>query len=155
MTNGGIRMPSTSFAGSKQNFIWCRVGIKTIFEFSYLVMMRLLQRIVLLCLFFLLPFFAMAWGVLGHRIVGEIADSYLTAKAKAEIKKILGNESVAMSANWADFIKSDTSYRYLYNWHFINIEVGKTETELKAFFKKRHCNEYPHKNQFPGKRVKE
>jgi hypothetical protein len=32
----------------------------------------------------------MAWGVLGHRIVGQIADSYLTKKAKKAIAEILG-----------------------------------------------------------------
>ena len=64
----------------------------------------------------------MCWGQLGHRIVGEIADSYLTAKTKAEIKKILGNESIAMSSNWADFIKSDSTFKYLDTWHYINFE---------------------------------
>ena len=36
----------------------------------------------------------------------QIADNYLSKKQK-EIAAILGNESVAMSSNWADFIKSD------------------------------------------------
>ena len=48
----------------------------------------------------------MAWGMLGHRVVGEIADSYLSPKAKAAIKDILGNETMAMASNWADFIKA-------------------------------------------------
>ena len=52
-------------------------------------MIKTIKRILLFSLFFAAPYFALAWGVLGHRIVGEIADSYLTAKAKAEIKKIL------------------------------------------------------------------
>ena len=42
----------------------------------------------------------MAWGVLGHRIVGQIADSYLTKQTKKEIYKILGTESIAMASNW-------------------------------------------------------
>lgn len=87
----------------------------------------------LIAFFLFLPFCSLAWGVLGHRIVGEIADSYLTAKAKAEIKKILGNESIAMSSNWADFIKSDTSYRYLNPWHYINLNKGMTEEQLHQY----------------------
>ncbi|HUC83060.1 MAG TPA: S1/P1 nuclease [Flavisolibacter sp.] len=87
----------------------------------------------LIALFLCLPFCSLAWGVLGHRIVGQIADSYLTAKAKAEIKKILGNESVAMSSNWADFIKSDTSYRYLNSWHYVNLDKGMNEEQLHQF----------------------
>lgn len=77
----------------------------------------------------------MAWGVLGHRIVGEIADKYLTAKARAEIKKILGNESIAISSNWADFIKSDTAYKYLNPWHYIDFKNGLDYTELKEILK--------------------
>ncbi len=63
----------------------------------------------------------MAWGPEGHRVTAQIAESYLTAKAKKNIKKILGNESIAMAANWADFIKSDSNYNYLSPWHYINL----------------------------------
>lgn len=66
----------------------------------------------------------MAWGVLGHRVIGGIAETYLTAKTKAAIKKILGTESLAMATNWADFIKSDRSYDYLAPWHYINLPQG-------------------------------
>ncbi len=78
----------------------------------------------------------MAWGVLGHRIVGEIADSYLTARAKKEIEKILGNESIAMASNWADFIKSDSSYAYLSPWHYVNLKAGLTKSELESYLAK-------------------
>ncbi|MBV9987848.1 MAG: S1/P1 nuclease [Chitinophagaceae bacterium] len=83
--------------------------------------------------FSLLPFSSMAWGLLGHRIVGEIADSYLSAKARAAVKQILGDESLAMSANWADFIKSDPSYKYLGNWHYINFKSGLSDAELRGY----------------------
>ena len=91
------------------------------------------KKIVLIALCFYLPFQSMAWGVLGHRIVGEIADSYLTKKAKKEVYKILGTESIAMSSNWADFIKSDPAYGYLYNWHFINLNSGLTQEQVQAY----------------------
>jgi hypothetical protein len=72
----------------------------------------------------LFPVTSMAWGVLGHRIVGQVAESYLTPKAKIAIRQILGNESLAMASNWGDFIKSDTSYKYLNEWHYLNLEDG-------------------------------
>lgn len=84
--------------------------------------------IVMACIY--LPFHTMAWGVLGHRVVGQIAEAYLTKKAKKSIAAILGNESVAMSSNWMDFIKSDTAYRYLYNWHFANIKGGMSQKDV-------------------------
>ena len=62
------------------------------------------------------------WGATGHRVVGEIASSYLTCKAKKNIRKILGTESIAISSNWADFVKSDSTMNYLNNWHYINIK---------------------------------
>jgi hypothetical protein len=70
------------------------------------------------------------WGQLGHRIVGEIADSYLSNKAKKAIQEILGNESIAMSSNWADFIKSDSTYNYISPWHYINVKQGLSQSEF-------------------------
>jgi len=82
-----------------------------------------------------MPLQSMAWGMLGHRIVGQIADTYLTAKARAEIQKILGHETIAMASNWADFIKSDTAYRYLSPWHYINFEKGLSYEQMKEYLK--------------------
>lgn len=97
------------------------------------------KKILKASLFILLSYFplqAMCWGQLGHRIVAEIADSYLTRKTKAAIKNILGSESIAMASNWADFIKSDTAYKYLDTWHYINFEKNLTYDELKEVLKK-------------------
>jgi hypothetical protein len=81
------------------------------------------------------PLQSMAWGTQGHRITGQIADSYLTPKARAAVKAILGNESIAMSSTWADFIKSDSTYKYLYNWHFVDFDRPYTYPELQVFLK--------------------
>jgi hypothetical protein len=106
---------------------------------------NILQLVFIILIFIYVPIRSFAWGTNGHRIVGEIASRYLTAKAKAEIAKILGHESIAMASNWADFIKSDTSFRYLYNWHFVNFKPGlnyddfrqvlKTDTSVNAYTK--------------------
>lgn len=74
--------------------------------------------------------------MLGHRIVGEIASSYLTPKARKEIQKILGTESVAMASNWADFIKSNPGYNYLSPWHYINFDSALSYTQMQNFLKK-------------------
>lgn len=68
-----------------------------------------------------LPLNANAWGMLGHRIVGQVAENHLSKKALKGVRSVLGDESLAMSSNWGDFIKSDTAYNYLYNWHFVNL----------------------------------
>ena len=95
--------------------------------------MQHIKKLSVIILIAFLPFQSMAWGLLGHRIVGEIADDYLSKKAKKEIYKILGTESIAMSSNWADFIKSDPAYGYLYNWHFINFNSGLTQQQFQSY----------------------
>jgi hypothetical protein len=92
-------------------------------------------RFLILALFLYLPYQSNAWGLLGHRIVGEIAESHLTAKAKAAIKKILGNESMAMAANWADFVRSDSTLKYLDPWHYVDFEKGLSYDQMKERLK--------------------
>src|SRR5688572_5397484 len=83
-----------------------------------------------------LPLYSLAWGQTGHRIIGEIADKYLNAKAKAAIQKILGAESIAIASNWGDFIKSDSNYKYLDAWHYVNYAKDLDYEEFKEVLKK-------------------
>jgi S1/P1 Nuclease len=76
---------------------------------------------------------AFAWGSNGHRIIGEIADRHLSKKAKKNVQAILGNESIAISSNWADFIKSDTSLNYLGPWHYLNVKQGLNAKEFENY----------------------
>lgn len=95
--------------------------------------MSFFKRSLLVVLLFSISFSSLAWwGVNGHRVIGEIADYYLTKKARKAIKEILGEESVAMSSNWADFIKSDSTYDYLYSWHYINSKGGMSHDEFTS-----------------------
>ena len=73
------------------------------------------------------------WSQIGHRVVGEVAESYLSCRAKKNIRKILGNESIAISSNWADFIKSDSTMNYLDPWHYINVKSGLNYTEFSNY----------------------
>jgi S1/P1 Nuclease len=79
---------------------------------------------------------AFAWGSNGHRIIGEIADRHLSKKAKKNLQAILGNESIAISSNWADFIKSDTAMNYLGSWHYINVKQGLNAKEFENYLTK-------------------
>jgi hypothetical protein len=76
------------------------------------------------------------WGQTGHRIIGEIAESYLTKKARKAIREILGSETLAMASNWADFVKSDSSFNYLSTWHYINVKQGLSKTEFNTHLQK-------------------
>lgn len=97
---------------------------------------QLVLKLAFIVITFYLPVQAMCWGMLGHRVVGEIADKYLSKKTRTEIKKIMGNESLAMSSNWADFIKSDSSFDYLETWHYVNFSPGLSLAEMKTHLAK-------------------
>jgi hypothetical protein len=116
--------------------------------------MKTIKQILFFSLAILLPFCSFGWGMLGHRIVGQIADSYLTAKAKMQVQKILGTESIAIVSNWADFIKSDSAYDYFYKWHFINLDSGLATTEVKSYLQKDTATDIYTKTNFLVKELK-
>jgi hypothetical protein len=60
-----------------------------------------------------------AWGPEGHAIVAEIAWDHLTAPARQNVHKLLGNAGLASIASWPDEIRPalpETS-----SWHYVNI----------------------------------
>jgi hypothetical protein len=65
-----------------------------------------------------------AWGKTGHRIVGSIAEENLNPKAKKEITNILGHSDLARISNWMDEIRSDSTWKETYTWHYCTIEEG-------------------------------
>src|SRR6201996_9007933 len=95
--------------------------------------LNLLKKLVLGIAIIYAPLQSMAWGTEGHRVAGQIASSYLTPKARLAIKAILGDTSIAMTSNWADFIKSDPNYSYLSSWHYIDFDKSYTLPEMQAF----------------------
>lgn len=70
------------------------------------------------------------WGKTGHRVVGEVAQKYLSKRTKRAVKKILKGQSLASVANYADNIKSDTLYRKFSPWHYVNFPADKKYTEV-------------------------
>ncbi len=76
-----------------------------------------------------LAFQSFGWGATGHRIVGLIAEYHLTKKAKRNIEKVLGSETLAEVSNYMDFIKSDATYRHMSPWHYATIPDGQTYEE--------------------------
>ncbi len=64
---------------------------------------------------------AFAWGQIGHRVIGQIAEWHLTKKAAKNIKKVLGPNSLAMVSTWMDEIRSDDAYDYTNTWHWVTI----------------------------------
>lgn len=63
----------------------------------------------------------LGWGKTGHRVIGKIAEENLTPNAREEITKILGHTDLARVSNWADEIKSDSTWNHAYDWHYCTI----------------------------------
>lgn len=79
------------------------------------------------------PSSALAWGKTGHRVIGAIAEHYLTTRAKEGVKRILGVETVAEASNWPDFMRSDPSefwQKTASPWHYVTVPPGKTYAQV-------------------------
>ncbi len=74
---------------------------------------------------------AFSWGKTGHRVIGQIAQSHLSKKAKREIKKLLGNQNLAHVSNYMDDIKSNPAFDHTHTWHYANIDEGSTYAQMK------------------------
>ncbi len=79
--------------------------------------------IVILALASSLP--ALAWGPVGHRAVGEIAEDRLSPKARQAVRDLLGAESLAEASLWADEIRSEPRWQVSSPWHYVNIPDGQ------------------------------
>lgn len=84
------------------------------------------KAILCLLVLALISFKSSGWGPTGHRVTGWIADKYLNKKARKAIEKILLGESLAMASTWMDEIRSDSTYDYMADWHWVTIPPGQT-----------------------------
>ena len=68
-----------------------------------------------------------AWGPIGHQIVAQIAELRLSDKAKAAIKKILGDEAFTNEVldSWADNIRIER--KETGPWHYVDIPFDAKE----------------------------
>ena len=63
-------------------------------------------------------------GATGHRIVGEIAETYLTKMLNPD-KKLIGHHDLSRMSNWADHIKSDPAWKHANDWHWCTVPDGE------------------------------
>jgi hypothetical protein len=72
-----------------------------------------------------------AWGPDGHRIIADIAEIYLTPQAKAAIKDLLGDQSMADVSDWADRIRDQPQYEWTKPLHYINAPRSATKVSME------------------------
>jgi hypothetical protein len=85
--------------------------------------------------FFLLStsLFLISWGYTGHRTIGLIAENNLNLKAKATIKNLLGDTSIADACTWADDARREPQFKETGNWHFLNLPLGLNFQDFKKY----------------------
>jgi len=64
------------------------------------------------------------WGGQGHRVIAQIAAARLTPVAKQNVEWLIGPQTLADVASWAD--RYDEGNYQTFYWHFINIPPGAT-----------------------------
>jgi hypothetical protein len=72
---------------------------------------------------------ALAWGAMGHRVIGALAEERLTPAAYSAIKQLLQDKDLATVSTWADEMRSSRDKpefwsTYAANWHYVNIAPG-------------------------------
>jgi hypothetical protein len=85
-----------------------------------------MNRIICLLLLITLSTLSYGWGPTGHRATGYIAEKHLNKKARKALERILGGQSIAMVSTWMDEIRSDSTYDYTADWHWVTIPDGMT-----------------------------
>jgi len=77
-----------------------------------------------------------AWGSQGHRLVALVATGLLNATARQQVQALLGVESLADVANWADDFRTDNNQTA--GWHFVNIPAA-----APSYDRDRDCPRQP------------
>jgi len=81
------------------------------------------MRILLVMLFLLMPVPAFAWGAQGHEIIATIAARQLTARAGAQVARLLGSPAMLIhDSNWADEVRDRRPETG--PWHYVDIPLA-------------------------------
>lgn len=70
---------------------------------------------------------AAAWGPVGHRVTGAIADENLSGLARANVALLIGNETLAEASTYPDEQRSNPDafwQRTASPWHYVTIATG-------------------------------
>lgn len=84
-----------------------------------------------------------AWGREGHKVIAEIAEHYMNAKARKEVRSLLAvihQKSIADIASWADEYRR--SHPETGRWHYVDIPLNATHFDSAQYCKDGGCVVY-------------
>lgn len=70
-----------------------------------------------------LPSAVHAWGSIGHRVVGQVADQHLSPQAASATSRIVGTNSLGDVANWMDEVRGTSEGQRMRPWHYDSVDV--------------------------------
>ena len=89
-----------------------------------------------------LPVEVLAFGGLGHRVAGVLAERELCPAARTEVAELADGQSLGELGLWADTIRGDPAWERSVPWHYINVPdlpPRAGEAEARAAIKRfRH-----------------
>jgi hypothetical protein len=94
-----------------------------------------MKNVLLACTLLISSLVFISWGVTGHRSIGIIAANHLTPKARTAVIGLLGNDSLANVANWADEVRNEPEYKATAPWHFLNLPLGLSYDDFEKMVK--------------------
>lgn len=84
-----------------------------------------MSKLLLLSLSLAITAPAHAWGPVGHRISGAIAEENLSGVARANVRQLLGSEDLAEASTWPDDMKSNPDVfwqKQASPWHYVSVQ---------------------------------
>lgn len=75
----------------------------------------------------------LAWGQLGHRVTGAIAQQHLTAQAQAAVTALLPNEDLAEASTYPDEMRSSPEEFWQKEagpFHYVTVPEGQTYAQV-------------------------
>lgn len=61
------------------------------------------------------------WGGMGHRVIARVAAGRLSPAAKQEVRRLLGQETLAKVSTWPDEVRRDRPATA--PWHYVDIPI--------------------------------
>ncbi len=80
---------------------------------------------------------APAWGALGHRLVGDLAEHHLQPSTAKAVRDLLAGEpepTLGGVANWADSLRASdpARFRQTSRWHYVNLPATSCRYDMAS-----------------------
>lgn len=83
--------------------------------------LKFFSAVLVLSSWVIYPQKSLAWGNLGHQIIGLIAEDHLSTNTKKRLQLMLSGESIEKASNWPDAIRNKEEWKHAKYYHYKSI----------------------------------